>query len=74
MPGPPKPKSFVAVRDVTVAGRRYSVGDPVDDRRVLDRLLRYGDQFVAAKRSKPAPAEPPAVDTATTPPESTKED
>jgi hypothetical protein len=74
MPGPSKPKSFVAVRDITVAGRRYSVGDPVDDRRVLASLLRYGTEFVAVKRSKTAPAESPAVDTATTPPESTKED
>lgn len=68
MPSEPKPKKFVAVREITVAGRTYKVGDAVDDPRALASLLRYGEQFVAVKRKTPA------VDTATTPPESTKED
>lgn len=70
MPSAPKPKKFYAVREITIGGRRYEVGDAVTDQRALGRLLRYGEQFVAVKRAK----QTPAVDTATTPPESTKED
>jgi hypothetical protein len=74
MPNEPKPKTFVAARGFSYGNRSYGVGDVVDNRRTVDRLVRYGDQFIVAKRSKSASAETtPAVDTATTP-ESTKED
>jgi hypothetical protein len=62
MPSEPKPKKFVAVREITVGGRHYNVGDPVDDPRVLATVLRYGDQFVAVKRSKSASAETPTAE------------
>jgi hypothetical protein len=62
MPGEPKPKQFIAARAVTVAGRSYSVGEPVDDPRVLASLLRFGDKFVAVKRSKSASAETPTAE------------
>lgn len=74
MPSEPKPKQFVAAAPFTYRYRTYRVGEPVEDRRVIDRLLRYDERFIRVKRSKSAPAETPAVDTATTPPESTKED
>jgi hypothetical protein len=70
-----RPKEFTAARAITYRGQRYQVGDPVEDRRTIAALVRYGDRFLTVKRSKSAPAETPAVDTATTPqPESTKED
>lgn len=75
MPSTPKPKTFVAATAFRYRGRRYKVGELVEDRRTVDRLVRYGDRFIVAKRTKSAPAETPAVDTATTSrPESTKED
>lgn len=74
MPSPPKPKKFVAATNFSHRFKSYKTGEPVDDPRVVDRLVRYGDRFIVAQRSKAASAETPAVDTATTPPESTKED
>lgn len=72
MPSEPKPKKFVATSHFTYAHRSYAPGEPVEDRRTIDRLLRYGDRFIEPKRSKPRT---PAVDTATPKqPESTKED
>ena len=68
MPSEPKPKQFVAAVAFKHGSRRYKVGEPVEDRRVIDRLVRYGDRFIVAKRAKT-----PAVDTAT-PDQSTKED
>ncbi len=68
MPSEPKPKNFVAVRAITYRNRSYQVGDPIEDRRTIDHLLRYGDQFIAVKRSKS-----PAVDTATNPPAESEE-
>lgn len=67
MPSPSKPKKFVAATDFTYRHQRYKPGDPVDDRRVIDRLVRYGDRFIVAKRSKSASAETPTA-------ESVKED
>jgi hypothetical protein len=69
MPGEPKPKQFIATAAFSYRGERYAVGEPVEDRRTIERLVRYGDRFIKVKRAKT-----PAVDTATTPPESTKED
>ena len=68
MPSEPKPKKFVAAVAFKHGSLRYKVGEPVEDRRVIDRLVRYGDRFIVAKRAKT-----PAVDTATTD-QSTKED
>jgi hypothetical protein len=68
VPSEPKPKTFVAVTAFRYGNRRYFVGEVIDDRRVVDRLLRYGDRFITVKRTKT-----PAVDTATTD-QSTKED
>ena len=68
MPSEPKPKTFVASNAFTYRHKTYAVGDVVDDRRVVDRLIRYGDRFIKAKRTKT-----PAVDTAN-PDQSTKED
>jgi hypothetical protein len=67
VPSKPKPKQFVAARRFLHRGHRYEVGEPVTDRRTIDNLVRYGDQFIRVKRA-------PAVDTATNPPKSTKED
>lgn len=70
MPSEPKPKKFVAQRRITIGARTYEVGDPVEDRRHIERLVRYGEQYIAPKRART-----PAVDTATKQqPESTKED
>lgn len=75
MPSEPKPKKFVAAAGFMYRGRTYREGDPVEDRRTIDRLLHWGDRFIVAKRTKTAKAGTPAVDTATTQqPESTKED
>jgi hypothetical protein len=68
VPSEPKPKTFVATAAFRHGRQRYAVGDVVADRRVIDRLLRYGDRFIKVKRTKT-----PAVDTATTN-QSTKED
>jgi hypothetical protein len=68
VPSEPKPKQFVATAAFKHGNKSYAVGDPVDDRRVIDRLVRYGDRFIKAKRSKS-----PAVDTATNPPAESKE-
>lgn len=66
MPGPPRPKQFVAARTFSYRGTSYRRGDPVTDRRTLDRLLRYGARYL--RTLKPAQAEPPAdVDSAPTP-------
>lgn len=71
MPSAPRPKVFVATARFRhgIGGHQYEIGEVVDDRRVIDRLVRYGDRFIAPKRTKS-----PAVDTATTPDQSTKED
>ena len=69
MPGEPKPKTFVAANPFIYRHQRYAKGDVVSDRRAINHLLRYGDRFIIAKRAKT-----PAVDTATTPAQSTKED
>jgi hypothetical protein len=64
MPSEPKPKKFVAAAPFTYRHRTYKAGEPVEDRRSIDNLLRYGDRFIIAKRSKSASAETSAVDTA----------
>ena len=69
MPSEPKPKTFVAANAFLYRHARYAKGDVVEDRRTIDHLLRYGDRFIIAKRAKT-----PAVDTATTQAQSTKED
>ena len=69
MPSDPKPKTFVAANPFIYRHQRYGKGDIVADRRTIQHLLRYGDRFIVAKRAKT-----PAVDTATTQAESTKED
>jgi hypothetical protein len=68
MPSEPKPKLFVAQRGFSYRGRSFNVGDPVEDRRIIDHRVKYGDRFIKAKRSKS-----PAVDTATTPSAESKE-
>jgi hypothetical protein len=68
MPSDPKPKTFVAAVSFRYGNSRYLAGELVQDRRVIDRLVRYGERFIKVKRSKT-----PAVDTATTD-QSTKED
>ena len=71
MPSAPKPKTFVAAVSFKHGNRRYAAGQVVEDRRVIDALVRYGDRFIKPKRTKS-----PAVDTATTQEadQSTKED
>lgn len=70
MPSAPKPKTFVAARKFTYAWRHYKPGDEITERRVLTKLLRYGDRFIVAVRTKSAPAEPPADPPDTASPES----
>jgi hypothetical protein len=66
MPGPARPKSFVAARDFRYRSVVYRRGDPVTDRRTIDRLVRYGTRFV--RSAKTAPAETQAdLDSAPTP-------
>ena len=62
MPSEPKPKKFVAAVAFKHGNRRYKVGEPVDDRRTIDRLVRYGDRFITVKRSKSASAETPTAE------------
>ena len=69
MPSEPKPKTFIAANPFIYKHRQYAKGDVVEDRRAIEHLLRYSDRFIVAKRAKT-----PAVDTATTQAESTKED
>lgn len=73
MPSTPQPKTFVAARAFRYGGKTYAKGDPVEDRRSIDRLVRYGTRFIA---HKPAKAEPPAEPVADEAPttESPKED
>jgi hypothetical protein len=59
----PKPKYFYAARGFISGGRKYRRGDPVSDRRTIARLVRHGDKYLSWT-TKPAPAEPAAVDTA----------
>lgn len=61
MPSEPKPKQFVATARFRHGRHRYDVGETVEDRRVIDDLLRYGDRFIKPKRAPRSPA----VDTAT---------
>lgn len=68
MPSDPKPKTFVATTNFRHGRRAYKVGDVIDDRRVVDHLVRYGDRFIKPKRTKT-----PTVDTVTDS-QSTKED
>ena len=68
MPSEPKPKKWIANTAFTYRHRHYVVGEPVEDRRTIDRLVRYGDRFITVKRSKT-----PAVDTATNPPAESEE-
>lgn len=73
MPGPARPKQFVAATNFIYAHRRYRVGDPIEDRMVIARLLARNSD--AIRSVKPAPAEPPADHSAATPQaESPKED
>lgn len=69
------PKKFVADRDFTYRGITYRKGDPVTDRRTIDRLA--GGSFLRHTKSKTATAETEAdlTDAATTQTTvSTKED
>lgn len=68
MPSVPKPKTWKAARGFYYSGHRYRIGDPVTGRRAIDHLLRYGDKYIVADRTKAAPAETtaaPNVDPAT---------
>ena len=67
MPSIPKPKTWRAARSFRYR-RGYKAGEPVTDRRTIEHLLQYGNRFIVADRTKPAPAETtadPDVDTAT---------
>lgn len=70
MPSAPKPKTFVAATSFRWGRHHYAAGEAVEDRRVIERLVHFGDRFITPQRSKTQ-----AVDTATPQqPESTKED
>ena len=73
MPSSPKPKTFTARRRFSSRGRWYNAGDPVTDRRTIARLAVHGDKYLSWT-TKPAQAEPAAVDTAHTIKPSPKED
>lgn len=66
MPSPPRPKQFVAARDVTFGRIVYRTGDPVTDPRHIAHFLARDRGYI--RSVKPAPAESPAEDSATTPP------
>ena len=62
MPSRPKPKTFVAVRDFSCAGERYTAGDEVPPGPALTVARTHGDAFVTsrpAKSTQPNPKETP---------------